>query len=96
MDLNPVTRDLVDSAYRVHRALGPGLLESVYEAALAFELGKRGHRVGRQVGIPVVYEGVRIQAGFFEDLVVDEGVIVEVKAPEGIAPEGIAPVHRRQ
>jgi GxxExxY protein len=64
MDLNAVTRDVVDSAYRVHRALGPGLLESAYVATLAFELERRGHRVARQVAIPVVYEGV-IEAGGF-------------------------------
>ncbi len=58
---NAVGREIVDAAYRVHTRLGPGLLESVYEAALAWELGKRGRCLGRQVEIPVVYEGVHIR-----------------------------------
>jgi len=69
----------------------PGLLESVYEAALAYELEKRGLRITRQQAIPVVYESVRIHTGFHADLVVEESVIVEIKALESIAP-----VHKKQ
>jgi hypothetical protein len=68
---NAVAQQVVDAAFRVHTSLGPGLLESVYEAALAYELEKRGLSIARQQGIPVVYEGVRIHAGFFADLVVE-------------------------
>ena len=91
MSLNALARQIVDAAYRVHTTLGPGLLESVYEAALAYELGKRGLRVSRQPGIPVIYEAVRIHPGFYADLVVEDAVIVEIKALERIAP-----VHKKQ
>jgi len=91
MDENAVARQIVDAAYRVHTTLGPGLLESVYEAALAYEWEKRGLRVSRQEPIPVVYEAVRIQTGFHADLLVEDQVIVEIKAVETIAP-----VHKKQ
>ena len=65
--------------------------ESVYEAALAYELEKRGLSIARQQGIPVVYESVRIHAGFYADLVVEDLVIVEIKAVETVAP-----VHKKQ
>jgi GxxExxY protein len=86
MGENAVAQQIVDAAYRVHTTLGPGLLESVYEAALAYELEKRGLRITRQQAIPVVYEGVRIQTGFYADLVVEDVVIVEIKAVESVAP----------
>ena len=91
MGENAVAQQVVDAAFRVHTSLGPGLLESVYEAALAYELEKRGLSVARQQGIPVVYEAVRIHAGFFADLVVEDQVIVEIKAVETVAP-----VHKKQ
>jgi GxxExxY protein len=91
MTENAVTGAIVDAAFKVHTTLGPGLLESVYEAALAWELEKRGLRVTRQQGIPVVYEEVHIHTGFFADLVVEDQIIVEIKAVEAIAP-----VHRKQ
>src|SRR5882672_6090348 len=91
MSENEVARQIVDAAYRVHTILGPGLLESVYEAALAYELEKRGMRIVRQQGIPVVYDEVRIHTGFQADLVVDDEVIVEIKALETVAP-----VHKKQ
>ena len=91
MGENAVGQQVVDAAFRVHTSLGPGLLESVYEAALAYELEKRGLSITRQQGIPVVYEAVRIHAGFFADLVVEDQVIVEIKAVETVAP-----VHKKQ
>ena len=91
MGENAVAQQIVDAAFRVHTRLGPGLLESVYEAALAYELEKRGLSITRQQGIPVVYEAVRIHAGFFADLVVEDQVIVEIKAVETVAP-----VHKKQ
>ena len=91
MDENGVARQIVDAAYRVHTTLGPGLLESVYEAALTYELEKREWHVSRQPAIPVVYEQVRIQTGFHADLLVEDQVIVEIKAVETIAP-----VHKKQ
>src|SRR5215813_4768083 len=91
MNENEVAQQIVDSALRVHTALGPGLLESVYQAALAYELEKRGLRVTRQQAIPVVYEAVRIDTGFYADLAVEDKVIVEIKAVETVAP-----VHKKQ
>ena len=91
MGENAVAQQVVDAAFGVHTSLGPGLLESVYEAALAYELEKRGLSVTRQQGIPVVYEAVRIHAGFFADLVVEDQAIVEIKAVETVAP-----VHKKQ
>ena len=77
---------MVDAAYAVHRALGPGLLESVYEVCLIHELNKRGLKVDRQVAVPVVYDDVRLDAGLRLDLVVENGVLVELKAVETILP----------
>jgi GxxExxY protein len=91
MSENVLAQQIVDAAYRVHTTLGPGLLESVYQAALAYELEKRGLRVIRQQSIPVVYEAVRIDTGFHADLVVEDKVIVEIKAVETVAP-----VHKKQ
>jgi GxxExxY protein len=79
-------RQCIDSALQVHRALGPGLLESAYEHCLAHELSRRGVKVQRQLGLPVVYEGERLDAGYRLDLVVDGSVIVEVKSLDGLAP----------
>jgi GxxExxY protein len=91
MSENAVAQQIVDAADRVHTTLGPGLLESVYETALAYELEKRGLRISRQLVIPVVYEAVRIHTGFHADLLVEYTVIVEIKALESIAP-----VHKKQ
>ena len=79
-------RSVVDAALALHRALGPGLLESAYEACLAYELESRHHTVLRQVALPVVYQSVRLDAGYRVDLMVDDAVIVEVKAVDGLAP----------
>src|ERR1700690_2134384 len=91
MSENSVAREIVDAAYRVHTTLGPGLLESVYEPALAYELGKRGLRVTRQQPVPALYEKIEIHTAFYADLMVEDRVIVEIKAVETIAP-----VHKRQ
>jgi len=81
----------VDAAYKVHTTLGPGLLESVYEAALAYELQQRGLAVAKQVSIPVAYENVRFEEGFRADLIVEDKVIVELKAVEEVLA-----VHKKQ
>jgi len=88
---NDIARHIVDAAYRIHRTLGPGLLESVYETVLASELEKRGLRTARQPAIPVVYDGTRFEIGFRADLVVEDKVIVEIKS---IAE--VLPVHQKQ
>ncbi len=78
--INVITGQIVDSAMRVHSALGPGLLESAYDACLAHELRKRGLRVQTQFAIPVVYDGVRMDVGYRVDQLVEECVLVELKA----------------
>ena len=80
MDLNGVTEQIIGAAIAVHRALGPGLLESTYETCLAYELAQRGLRVQRQLLFPLVYKGVRIDRAYRIDLLVEEQVIVELKA----------------
>ncbi|MBV8683007.1 MAG: GxxExxY protein [Caulobacteraceae bacterium] len=84
--LRELTGEIVDAGLKVHRALGPGLLESAYEHCLAFELSSRGLDVERQVAMPIVYRGVRMDAVYRLDLVVRKEVIVEVKAVEAISP----------
>jgi GxxExxY protein len=82
--LEAIGREVLDGAIKVHRALGPGLLESAYEHCLAHELSGRGRSVRRQVGLPIEYEGLRLNAGYRLDLLVADAVIVEVKAVEAI------------
>ena len=88
---NEIAKEIVDAAYKIHTTLGPGLLESVYEVALAYELEQRGLSVVRQQPIPIVYESVTFDEGFRADLVVENKVIVELKSVEQIAP-----VHSKQ
>ena len=85
MTENQIATIVVDAALKIHRALGPGLLESVYGATLAFELTKRGLNVLAQQGIPVVYEEVQLELGFRADLMVNNKLIVEIKSIEAIA-----------
>lgn len=84
MTENEVARQIVDAAMKVHTQLGPGLLETVYEGALLHELTKRGLRVAKQVGIPVIYDGIPLGDGFRADLVVEGKVIVELKSLEAV------------
>jgi GxxExxY protein len=91
MTENQIATIAVDAALKIHMALGPGLLESVYEATLAYELARRGLRVLTQQGVPVVYEGVKMDVGFRPDIIVNSKLIVEVKSIEAIAA-----VHRKQ
>jgi GxxExxY protein len=79
-------RTCVDAAVRVHKGLGPGLLESVYEHCLAHELRKRGVMFQRQVLLPVVYDGFELEAGYRLDLVIDEAVVLEIKSVDALAP----------
>lgn len=85
-EINALSGEIVDAAYRVHSALGPGLLESVYETCLAYELTKRGCKVDRQFSVPITYDGNRLDAGLRLDLLVGGEIIVEVKAVERILP----------
>ncbi|QDV65943.1 GxxExxY protein [Crateriforma conspicua] len=86
MQINEITGQIVDAAMKVHTALGPGLLESAYEACLAHELRKRGLSVRTQVACPVHYDGQNIDAGFRMDLLVEDRVVVELKAVDKMHP----------
>jgi GxxExxY protein len=88
---NEIAKHIVDAAFRIHTTLGPGLLESVYEAVMAQELTRRGLYTERQQALPVVWENVHLEAGFRVDLMVEKKVVVEIKSVEAIAP-----VHRKQ
>ena len=90
-NINDLTEAIIGAAIEVHRALGPGLLESTYEACLAYELRKRGFGVLEELALPVVYDGKRLEIGYRIDLLVQDSVIVEVKSMDGIAP-----IHRAQ
>ena len=80
------TSQIIGAAIRVHRKLGPGLLESAYEACLAHELEESGFHVQRQKAVPLVYEKVKLECGFRADLVVDGKVVVEIKCKEALHP----------
>ena len=91
MTENEVAKQIVDVAFKIHSTYGPGLLESVYETIMAYELNKRGLRVNRQQAIPVIHEEVRMELGFRADLIVEGKVVVEIKSIEAIGP-----VHKKQ
>ena len=83
---NEISGIVLTAAMKVHTTLGPGLLESVYEACLAFELRAQGLSVETQVALPVVYESIKLEAGYRIDLIVEGSVLVEVKSVETLAP----------
>jgi GxxExxY protein len=91
MDENELARIAVDVAYKIHTRLGPGLLESVYEAIMLYELRKRGLRAENQVPVPVIWEEVKLDTGFRADIVVEGKLIVELKSCESVEP-----VHKKQ
>jgi GxxExxY protein len=86
MTENEIGRFVVDSAIAIHRELGPGLLESVYEVILAHQLRQRGLHVERQVAIPIEYRGVKFDEAFRADILVEGKVVLELKSIERIAP----------
>jgi GxxExxY protein len=83
-ELDQVARSIVDAGLKVHKALGPGLLESAYEHCLAYELGVRGLSVRRQLALPIEYAGQTLDAGYRVDLLVADAVIVEIKAVDAL------------
>jgi len=85
MTENEISKVILDSAIAVHKELGPGLLESVYEVVLAFELGQRGLYVNRQVPIPIRYKEMTFDVAFRADLIVEEKVILELKSVEHVS-----------
>ena len=91
MTENEIAAQVVDAALKIHRTLGPGLLESVYQVTLSYELQKRGLRVAQQVALPVYYDSIKLNLGFRVDVLVADKVIIEIKSVESFAP-----VHRKQ
>ena len=91
MDENEIGKIAVDSAVQIHRELGPGLLETVYEIVLAKELERRGLKIKRQVSVPIVYRDIRFDEGFRADIIVEDKVILELKSLYQIAK-----VHSKQ
>lgn len=84
--LNQITESIIGAAIEVHRALGPGLLESAYEACLAFELAEQGLKIEQQKPLPLVYREVKLDCGYRIDLLVEKAVIVEIKVVDRLAP----------
>ncbi|OHB80500.1 MAG: GxxExxY protein, partial [Planctomycetes bacterium RBG_16_64_12] len=91
MTENEIAKQIIDAAYQVHKGLGPGLLESVYEVVLAHELRATGLHVARQVPVPIEYDGIKFEEGFRADLIVEDKVIVELKCVEKASP-----AHKKQ
>lgn len=92
MGFEEIGREIVDSGYHVHKTLGPGLLESVYEACLMNELQLRGLKVENQKGLPVIFNDMKLDCGYRMDLLVEEQVVVEVKAVEALHPVHMAQI----
>ena len=90
MDHAEITERIIAAAIKVHRALGPGLLESTYKRCLVYELGKTGLRFGVEVEVPVYYDGVRLECGYRVDSIVEDLVILEIKSVAEILPIHVA------
>ena len=91
MEINQISGAIINAAMKVHSSLGPGLLESAYEACLIYELRKEGFDVKAQLPLPVLYEGVKIDAGYRIDLLIEDTIVVELKTVERLLP-----VHQAQ
>ena len=91
MTENEIAKEIVDAAIKIHKSIGPGLLESVYEIVLSHELKNRSLNTERQASIPIKYDGIEFNEGFRADLVVENKVIIELKSVENIQP-----VHKKQ
>ena len=91
MTENEIAKIIVDAAFQIHKSLGPGLLETVYEVVLAHGLKRRGLKVERQVPVAIVFDGIKFDEGFRADLIVEDKVIVELKSVEKVIP-----VHKKQ
>lgn len=86
MELNEISAKILDCAIKVHRAIGPRLLESTYEVCLGHELRKVGLQIETQVQLPIVYDGIKIEAGYRIDLLIEDKIIVELKSVERLLP----------
>lgn len=88
---NEITKIVIDTAYKIHTKIGPGLLESAYQAILVYELKKRGLNVESEIPMPILYEDIKLDVGFRADLIVENKVIIELKSIEKVAE-----VHKKQ
>lgn len=86
MELNELTEKIIGCAIKVHRVLGPGLLESTYEVCLVHEIKKTGLKVERQVSLPIIYDGIKLDAGYQLDVLVEDTIILELKSVESLMP----------
>ena len=85
-ELEAIARQITDGAFKVHKALGPGLLESVYESCLLYELTKRGLKVERQVVLPIQYDELKLDSGLRIDMLIENAIVIELKAVENLLP----------
>jgi GxxExxY protein len=92
MEINKITHEILDSAYKIHSRLGPGLLESAYQACLVYELRKKGFKVEVEKPLPLIYEEVKLECGYRIDLLVDNQVVVELKTVEAFTDVHVAQV----
>jgi GxxExxY protein len=92
MNIEEVFKKVLDCSFKVHTALGPGLLESAYEACLFYELRQSGLNVKKQLPLPLIYDEVKLDAGYRVDLLVEEQVIVEIKSVDGLADIHLAQI----
>lgn len=86
METNAMTHQIIGAAIEVHRQLGPGLLESAYRVCFAYELRKRGFHVSEEQAVPVIYDEIRLECGFRADLIVNDRIVVELKAKSAVHP----------
>lgn len=92
MKINDITHEILDSAYKVHSTLGPGLLESSYRACLAYELRKKGFKVEEEKALPLIYDDIKLECGYRIDILVEGKVVVELKTVETFKDVHIAQV----
>jgi len=92
MEINKITHEILDSAYKVHSALGPGLLESAYQACLVYELKKKGLKVEVEKPLPLIYKEVKLECGYRIDILVEDQVVIELKTADAFTDVHLAQV----
>jgi GxxExxY protein len=92
MDIEPLSKTILDCAFEVHTLLGPGLLESAYEECLVFELTKRNLKLERQKTLPVIYKEIKLEIGYRIDILVENSILIELKTVDAINPVHVAQI----
>ena len=92
MDIEKIFKTVLDCSFKIHTALGPGLLESAYEECLCYEIRKKGLKVEKQKALPLVYEDVKLDAGYRIDLLVENKIVVEIKSVDALADIHLAQI----